>query len=197
MTTEVAAPPAQDTTTPVAGSTTTAPASPPATESASATTTATPQAIEYKLDAPEGVELAAADVEKFTSIAKTHNLPKEAFDALGKLAIEREQARAEAFSKQVADWEAEVKADKEIGGEKLEENLVAMRALVNEYGGDELKSLLDSTGMGNHPVVVRTFHKLAKALGQDRLVRGQSAPAANTEEAMLRKMYPTAFANNA
>lgn len=156
-------------------------------------------AVEYKLDVPEGMELDKASLEQFTEIAKTHKLPKDAFEALGKIAIAREEARAEAYKEQVAKWESEVKADPEVGGEKLAENLVGVRALVEEFGGPdggkELKELLNATGMGNHPLLFKFCQRVSKALGEDRLARGQGNPAANTEEARLRRMYPSAYAD--
>lgn len=127
-------------------------------------------AIDYKFEAPEGVTLDEGDLAKFTEIAKELKLPQDQASKLVGLAIAREQARAEAFVKQVQTWADEVKADKELG--TPEALAVAQKAV--ELGPPELKDLLVSTGMGNHPLVVRWAYAVGKALSEDAIVTGKT-----------------------
>lgn len=124
---------------------------------------------DYKFEAPEGVTLDEGDLAKFTEIAKELKLPQDQASKLVGLAIAREQARAEAFAKQVETWAAEVKADKELGSD--EALAIARKAI--DLGPPELKELLNSTGMGNHPLVVKWCHAVGKALSEDKLVAGR------------------------
>lgn len=132
---------------------------------------------DYEFDAPEGVQLDEGDLAKFTEIAKELKLPQDQASKLVGLAIQREQARAEAFASQVEAWGNEVKADKEIG--TPEALAIAQKAIA--LGPPELKGLLDSTGMGNHPVVVRWAHAVGKALSEDKFIAGRGEGQAQTK----------------
>lgn len=125
--------------------------------------------VDYKFEAPEGVTLDEGDLAKFTEIAKELKLPQDQASKLVGLAIAREQARAEAFTKQVETWAAEVKADTELG---TDEALAIARKAI-DLGPPELKDLLNSTGMGNHPLVVKWCHAVGKALSEDKIVAGK------------------------
>lgn len=127
--------------------------------------------VVYDFKAPEGIELDAASLDEFKAIAKDLKLPKDAAQKVVDLAAKREQARAEAFAKQVEDWANTVKADPELG---KAENLAAARKVVDAFGDDEIKSLLNSTGMGNHPAVVRFMVKASKLISEDRIVTGKA-----------------------
>jgi hypothetical protein len=126
----------------------------------------------YEFKAPEGVELNTVAVDEFKAIATELKLPAEGAQKVVDLYAKLEQQRSEAFANQVQAWGDEVKADKEIGGDKLAENLAVAKKAVDAFGGDEIRSLLDSTGMGNHPAVVRMMVKIGKAISEDGFVKG-------------------------
>lgn len=44
------------------------------------------------------------------------------------------------------------------------------------FGGEDLVAMLEETGLGNHPQLVRAFARAAELLGEDTL-RGEGAPA--------------------
>lgn len=133
--------------------------------------TTTEQVIEYKFDTPEGVTLDEGDLSKFTDIAKDLKLPADAAKKLVDLAVAREQARTEAFAKQVQDWGETVKADPELG---KPENLAVAKKTIDTFGTPELRDLLNSTGMGNHPEVIRLMTKIGKAISEDIFQAGRS-----------------------
>jgi hypothetical protein len=144
--------------------------------------------IVYEFAAPEGVELDKTSTEEFVAIAKELKLPKEAAQKVVDLAIKREQARAEAFAKQAQDWEASVKADKELGGDKLPETLAICRKAI-DLGPPELKELLSSTKMGSHPAVVKWAYAVGKALSEDKFVSsGSGAPRGGKD--IAKSLYP-------
>lgn len=126
-------------------------------------------AVDYKFDVPEGVTLDEGDLKQFTEIAKELKLPQDQASKLVGLAIAREQVRAEAFVKQVQTWADEVKADKELG---TDESIATAKKAI-DLGPPELKELLNSTGLGNHPVVVRWALSVGKALSEDKFIAGK------------------------
>lgn len=132
-----------------------------------------PVAYDFKL--PEGVELDGTAADKFKAIAAELKLPADGAQKVVDLYAGLKQAEAEAFKNQVEAWGEEVKADKEIGGAKLDENLAAARKAVDTFAPPGLKSLLNSTGLGNHPEMVRMFLNIGKQISEDGIVRGNSA----------------------
>lgn len=131
----------------------------------------TPEEVAYEFKVPEGVELDTASADEFKAIAKDLKLPPDAAQKVVDLAIKREQARAEQFAQQVQSWADEVKADPELG---KPENLAMARKFIDTFGDDKIKSLLNSTGMGNHPDVVRMILKASKGMSEDRFTAGKS-----------------------
>ena len=85
-------------------------------------------------------------------------------------------AIAERQTEQVAairkDWFEASKSDKEFGGEKLEQNLGIAKKALDTFGSPELNQLLVSTGLGNHPEVIRMMYRAGKAIGEDTFVSG-------------------------
>lgn len=141
-----------------------------------------PAAVEeLKFEVPEGVELDEADLGAFKDILKDESLTKQQLaQKVLDIAVNREKARAEGFAKQVNDWAETVKADKELG---VPENLAIAKNVIDTFGNDEIRNLLNSTGMGNHPEVVRLCLKIGKAISEDTFTRGQPKPETATGDA--------------
>jgi hypothetical protein len=140
-------------------------------EGTTAETTAAPAEVEYAFETPEGVTLDEGDLTEFKTIAKELKLPQADAKKFVDLAVKRETARAEAYAKQIEDWGTAVKADKELG---TPENLATAAKAIDTFGTPELKALLNSTGMGNHPEVVRLALRIGKAISEDKVIAGRN-----------------------
>ncbi|WP_407201306.1 peptidase [Citrobacter werkmanii] len=130
----------------------------------------------YEFTAGEGVELDTEALKDFEPVARDLNLTNEQaqklVDAYPKILAGVQQRQAEAWQKQTEGWAETVKADKEIGGDKLTANLSAAQRALEQFGDPELKEYLDSTGLGNHPALVKAFIKVGKAMSEDKVVTG-------------------------
>lgn len=144
--------------------------------------------VVYEFQLPEGMEPDSAATEEFVAIAKELKLPKEAAQKVVDLAVKREQAKAEAFVKQVQGWEESVKSDKELGGDKLPETLATCRKAI-DLGPPELRDLLSSTKMGSHPAVVKWAYAVGKALSEDKFVKGGNGPTGG-DKSTASVLYP-------
>lgn len=149
----------------------------------------TPEVPEsYDLKMPEGVELDKAAADEFTAIAKELKLSAEGAQKLADVGAKMAQRQAEAHANLVESWVEQVKTDKEIGGDKLDENLAVARKAIETFGTPELKDVLNATGLGNHPAVIKAFYKAGKAISEDAFVKGTTKVS---ETDMAKKMFPT------
>lgn len=130
----------------------------------------------YEFQASEGVELDTEALKEFEPVAREMNLTNEQaqklVDVYPKILAGVQQRQVEAWQQTTEQWAADVKADKEIGGDKLPSNLSAAQRALDQFGTPELKTYLNDTGLGNHPDLVKAFVKIGKAMSEDGMVTG-------------------------
>lgn len=148
-----------------------------------------PEAYEFK--PAEGVELDTEALKDFEPVARELNLTNEQaqklVDAYPKILAGVQQRQADAWQATTEQWAADVKADKEIGGNKLTGNLSAAQRALDQFGTPELKEYLNTTGLGNHPDLVRTFIKIGKAMSEDGMVSGKENGQRSAAEVLYGK----------
>lgn len=133
--------------------------------------------VKYEFDAPpEGVTMKPEEIEAFTALAKEAKLTPDAAKKFMAMAVQREQARIEQHQETVKEWTEQVKSDKELGGDKLLATMALAKKAV-ALGPPELKDVLNASGLGNHPAIVRWAHSIGKALSEDTLVKGEAMSA--------------------
>jgi hypothetical protein len=119
----------------------------------------------------EDVVADEATLTEFKQIALDHNLPPEAAQSILALHTRMATAQAEAahnlFTTTQADWQAQVQQLPEFKADKTAAEAAVARVL-DEYGSETVRQILDVTGAGNHPEVVAMFLKLGKELGEGR-----------------------------
>jgi len=154
--------------------------------------TSAPEKYEFK--APEGTSLDDAVIAEYSTVAKELGLSQEAaqkvIDKLAPKLAERTAAvQAEAFNAFKNGLEAQTRADKELGGDKLGENLAVAKKALTAFGTPELRKLLDDTGLANHPEVIRVLFKAGKSISEDRFVPGGKQPTKGERDA-ANALYP-------
>jgi hypothetical protein len=90
------------------------------------------------------------------------------------------QAQAQ-HDARVAEWEGLTKSDKEFGGAKFDENMVMAKTALKQFGSPELVKLLNDSGLGNHPELVRVFVRAGKAISEDTFVTGGQSAAGKAQ----------------
>ena len=149
---------------------------------------------DFKL--PEGVTLDKAGLDAFTSIAKEVGVPQEKAQALLDLytakmtdALAGAKAAGDAATQaRNAGWQAQVKADPEVGGANLTANLSIAAKVIDQFGGAALRKALNETGAGNNPDIVRAFIRVGKMLSEPTFTRGQPVTAA---KGLAESLYPS------
>lgn len=149
-----------------------------------------PEKYEFKVG--EGQELDTAALEQFEPIARELNLTNEQaqkmVDLYGtKIMPMVQKQQAESWQKTTEQWAADVKADKEIGGDNLTGNLSAAQRALAQFGTPELKEYLEGTGLGNHPELVKAFIKVGKAMSEDGMVTGKESGQRSAAEVLYGK----------
>ncbi len=91
------------------------------------------------------------------------------------------QQQAHAQQEQARLWAQETRA---LYGE--EEISRAVRA-ADAFGGPELRQLLEETGLGNHPAIVRTFAAVGKRIAEDISVAGSIET--NADKTFTQALY--------
>jgi hypothetical protein len=145
---------------------------------------------EYKDFAmPEGVELDAEALEKFTPVAKELNLDQDQAQKLVDFyAAERtklEQGVFDNWQKTQTEWQETVKSDEEVGGAEMEEKLGIANKALEKFGGEKLSEALLATGAGNHVEVVRFAYRVGKAMSEDTIGTNSAAPKNELDRAKL------------
>lgn len=143
---------------------------------------------------PDGYSVDDELRDEFLGVLNNRELsPKEQGQALIDLQLKAVQKASEtssaAWTEMQTQWKGEVKADAEVGGDKLQPALANINRLINEYGSDEVVKVLDLTGAGNNVHMIKMFAKIA-----DKLVEPE-APASglptNQRGDAASRMFPS------
>jgi hypothetical protein len=177
----------------------------PATEaSVESPETKAPEAVTYEDFAlPEGIAKDSPLLATFSVEAAKLGIPQDQAQALvsavgEKLAADAKASGAAQMSAWVATneaWQAEIRADKDIGGSKFEATKTNVAKLFDDYVGNlnspERKALNEAllhTGAGNNPAIVRAFARIAAAHTEGGFVSGSPGRGPVDRAALL---YPT------
>lgn len=150
------------------------------------------EAAAYTLTAPEGYPISEGALKGLNEVCKSANLNEEQAKAVmaymqGNYTSFVAQQQ-EAMQAQAKAWIGEFQADKEFGGDKFNASLAdAQRALATFDEGGTVSKMLEETGYGNNPEVLRIFARVGRALGEDKLIgKGGGAEQKPLED----RMYP-------
>lgn len=155
---------------------------------------------QYEFVAPEGHKFDDEVLAKYSEVAKELDLSQEKaqkmLDTLAPVVNARQMAQVEEFYSDIGGmpdkWADAAKADKEFGGDKLPENMAFVKKAMDTFGTPELRNLLNKTGIGNHPELVRAFYRAGKAISEDSFVGG-GASTGNAKDA--RNLYSASNMN--
>ena len=89
-----------------------------------------------------------------------------------------ESAQRQRWEDQVAQWRKDVAADPELGGDRMAARVARAQIALDRFDKDHFVGrLLQQSGYGNNPEILRFFNRIADALMEDGLVRGQARTA--------------------
>lgn len=135
-----------------------------------------------------------AGLAAFAEFAKGQNLTQEAAQSmlttLAPAMAKRAQDQVAAIH---AQWLADTKADKELGGDKLDENLAVAKKARDAFATEGFRDFLEQTKLGDHPEMARFMYRVGKAMSEDSLVTtggGSKTPETSAAQRMYPNMNP-------
>ena len=143
----------------------------------------------YEFTMPEGIELDGKAADEFSAIAKELKLSQADAQRIADVAAKMQQKQAETHVQTVKGWAEECKSDKEFGGDNLQQNLSVARKAIDAFGSPALKNLLNTSGLGNHPEVVRFAYKAGLAISEDTF-RQAGTRTPTPEQSLEKRLYP-------
>lgn len=143
---------------------------------------------------PEGVDVDAATLDGFKDVARELGLSQDAAQRLLSFEAERirslNEAAAAKHLEQVDAWASTARADRDYGGEAFEQNVAVARGAVERFAPEPVKELLDQTGLGSHPEIIRMFWTIGRAIRPDGIVLGgDGGGVPDDPEARAQRFY--------
>ncbi len=154
-------------------------------------------AAEVEVKLPAGMTIDAAAMGAVKELAKTHKLSSEAAQKFVDLHVQQVRAMEtkarEAQAQQAAEWRKAIETDKELGDEHLAVTKANCARAFSKFSSPALVKLLDESGLGNHPEMVRMFSALGAAMAEDSVAGTMASggvPPQNKKEYLAKVMYP-------
>lgn len=137
---------------------------------------------EWELECPEGSD--PEFVKKVADGCKILGMSKEVAQKV--LAKRVEEQRA--WDQKQRDWRDELATDKEFGGVNYGETVALARKALGVFDPDgAIRRMLDETGYGNNPEVIKAFARAGRAMGEDVVISGKGGSAA--QRPLAERLY--------
>ena len=140
------------------------------------------KAEDYKFELPDvpGITWSPEKIGTFLQVAhKAGFTDRQVQDALNWYAGD---VKSSTESYKTTQTTAVQKLKEEWGGQFDRKAVLAQRA-VQHYGGPELVKVLDDTGLGNNPVLIRLFADIGENLAEDGFISGKVSGTFTPDEA--------------
>lgn len=150
-----------------------------------------PEKYEFKFEGENNASLGLVD--DLGAIAKELKLTQaeaqKVADLGPKLGAKILEAQQKAHTETIAQWATDAKNDKDLGGANLDANVAIAKKALDQFGTPALKQMLNETGLGNHPEIIRAFVKAGKAISEDNRHVLPSGGATPPQE-LAARMFP-------
>ncbi|MBO7190952.1 MAG: hypothetical protein J6V32_02460 [Elusimicrobiaceae bacterium] len=137
---------------------------------------------------PEKLPFTADDFKAFKTLAQECKLSPAQVDKWlafqNDCAMHQTQFAQAQKREQVANWANQTRA---AYGAGLEQEITFALRAADTFGGPELRELLEETGLGNHPVVIRTLSGIGRTISEDASLGGQ--PSAPQDKTFAEALY--------
>lgn len=131
----------------------------------------------------DGVQATPEDAQIFKDVARELDLSQEKAQKLYSFSIEKitaiNQQKLLAAQKK---WEQAVYNDPELGGPNITQTSRNVKLALKNYGNSTFSKLMQVTGLGSHPAVVKMLNDVGAGIGNDQtFINGETRPKAQRE----------------
>ncbi|MEO0751105.1 MAG: hypothetical protein AAFY25_04830 [Pseudomonadota bacterium] len=150
--------------------------------------------LELQVEVTDELKDFSEDIGKFNEflggfLKDTPNpTPQDLMNAAVQFQAKAAREQLAEFDRQVDTWGKEAKADKELMEGGYDENVAIAKAAIQKLGSPELAEVLNSSGLGSHPAMIRFALKAGKMLSEDDVVTAENAGGGATDGLAAR--YP-------
>lgn len=141
-----------------------------------------------ELELPSELKECEENWQSFKTLANQLQLPAETVQRLldwqAQTLTEGRKISEEVRGQILDKWTAQTK---EMLGPCYQKHLTSALSAAQRFGGEELRELLDVTGLGNHPVIIKTFYEISKSISEDRSIGG--AARSTTDKTFAEALY--------
>ena len=138
---------------------------------------------------PDNFDMNEETLGDYHTFAKENNLTQEQAQRGVDMVAQMKQAEMTQWVEQQKSWVDDAKKDAEFGGDKFEQNIAVAVKARDSFGTSEFNEMLDTSGLGNHPEMIRFLNRVGKAISEDSVVVGGTSTTGNqTRESVL---YPS------
>jgi len=141
---------------------------------------------------PEGFTHNETSLAEASGIFKEIGLTQEQAQRLIDFDVKHKQAdqdsSLEAWTKTMDEWRDQSASDKEFGGANFEVNIALAKKGRDAFGSEDFNQMLDVTGIGNHPEMVRFLVNIGKAVSEDNILQGSSSASSKRPPEQI--MFP-------
>lgn len=133
----------------------------------------------YEFDIPEGLQIDEKLLAEADPVFRELGLNQEQANKLAGIWASQQVKQQDAWVTQIKDWQGQVKADPDIGGDKFDASLQTANETLVRFGATpEFLKFLGDYGLGSHPEMVKFVVNVGKATAEDRPPPNSGTPAA-------------------
>ena len=139
----------------------------------------------------EGFSVSNEVLAEFKQQAAKLNISKEDAQGLINLQMKTVQAEQAKWVQVTQGWADETRNDAEIGGESLGRTVELSKAALSHYDPDNvLFGILEQSGYGNHPKVLRALSKIGADLEKEHKITIGKGGGMAEEKPLTEQLWP-------
>ena len=141
-----------------------------------------------EFEVPEEYGINDETLTDYQSWAKENNLTQDQAQAGVNMVTKMQEAQVSQWVEQQKAWVDQAKSDTEIGGESFDENISTAVKARDSFGTSEFSEMLDTSGLGNHPEMIRFLNRVGRAISEDKVIVSGANAGQRSQESVL---YPS------
>lgn len=142
---------------------------------------------------PEGVTTDEGILAEASTMFKGLNLTQKQAQELVDFQVKTHQAEVtaqeESWQSVQKEWKDKALSDKEYGGTDMKANMVTAKSGIEAFGNADFKDMLEVTGVGNHPEMIRFLYNVGKQVKEDDILHGGKQAGGPQDQA--KTMFPS------